>query len=267
MPYTPHQIPYQGSKRNLNIVVLMSVLFSAGIFAPAFALAAEEEGAGVLVTPVFFSGLSDAPVSSAPVPARMPGFGRVPPLRLVYYVTADERFEEEDRISIIRQFRIIRDFYLRFGLEIPAEERVYEVRAGGMANQRDARSFNYVKQLLKLEGIYARGRTLVFTSFDAGLGASGDMAMTLINDRRTLERECPAGRRLAWWCGLPESQHQGGGVHEVGHLLGLKHPKHDAGLTIMGEHWRLGSDSRTGLLPEEIDFLRGRYGAKRTGEQ
>lgn len=194
--------------------------------------------------------------------AATPRFGRLPPLRLIYYVLRDDAFNDEDRDAIKRQVLSIQEFYGHHGLEIPTEGHVYEVRARADGPQAgDYRDFFEIQEVLESKGLYAPGRTVVFAAFDTGFGSSDGMALTVINSQRVSLRECPAGQGKAWWCGRPLAAHRGGSVHEVGHLLGLAHPefRYQKILTVMGDHWRLGNDPRTGLLPTEIEHLRRRY--------
>lgn len=192
--------------------------------------------------------------SSVPIPR----FGRTPPLRLIYYILPDDAFVNEDRDAIRRQVRRIQDFYDHFGLEVAVEDRVYEVRASTDAPL--SRSFYGVMDLLMERGVYAAGRTVVFTDFDVGRGGKDQMALTSVNSLKVDHRVCPGGKGLAWWCGRPLSDHRGGCVHEVGHLFGLEHPSSAQNpFTVMGDHWKFGNDPRTGLLPSEIDILKRRF--------
>lgn len=196
--------------------------------------------------------------SSTPVPR----FGRTPPLRLIYYILPDDAFSDENRGAIRRQVRRIQDFYAHFGLEVPVEDRVYEVRAS--TDDPLTRSFYGIMDILVERGLYEAGRTVVLTDFDIGRGGKDQMALTSINSLKVDHRVCPGGKGRAWWCGRPLSAHRGACVHEVGHLLGLDHPSELQGVgnawTVMGDHWRFGDDPRTGLLPGEIDILRRRFG-------
>lgn len=199
-------------------------------------------------------------------------FGRTETMRLVYYATSEYQFDDLDRAAIQRQIRLIQDFYRYFGLEIPVENRVYEVRAGtDSARYPEGQyDYHYIQNLLRKERLYVSGRTIVFAGFDVGLG--GNMALTTINDPNTRSRECPRGHsgKTPWWCGHPESEHWGGIVHEVGHMLGLAHPadhsaaarsesSDDAELSVMGRHWRFLKDPSVGLLPQEIEQLYRRF--------
>lgn len=195
-------------------------------------------------------------------------FGRTPPLRLIYYILPDDTFYDQDREAIARQVHLIQEFYGHFGLEIPTEDHVYEVRAS--TDGWLARDFYGIIDQLVADHLYARGRTVVFADFDAGLGSQDEMALTSITSPRVHFRECPRNHdgRTPWWCGRQPDAHPGGCVHEVGHLLGLKHPDFGWGpRTVMGDHWQLGRDPRLGLLPADIEILKRRYwSAKETGK-
>lgn len=210
----------------------------------------------------------------------LPTWGRTPPLRVIYYVTQDQSPNELDRRTVLRELKLIRDFYAHYGLVIEYEDRVTEVRGGKPADLPiEQYDYYYIKKTLERRGLLLPRRTIVFTTFDVGLGA--DMALTGLNNANTARVECPRkGKGYAWWCGRPESAHWGGSVHEVGHMLGLSHPNDfteqtpyrlnngrgtyvftdaDAVKSVMKRHDRFFRHSDNGLLPHEIDALYGRY--------
>lgn len=216
-------------------------------------------------------------LSSAPIPE----WGRTPRLRAIYYVTKDQTPNDLDRATIMRELKLIRDFYAHYGLAVEYEDRVYEVRGEAAADlPAEQYDYSFIKKALERRGLLLNRRTIVFTTFDVGLGAH--MALTGLNNANTARVECPrAGKGSAWWCGRPESAHWGGSVHEVGHMFGLVHPSDftreapyrfadgrayvysdgDAVKTVMKRHDRFFRHPDNGLLPHEIDALSARYGA------
>lgn len=206
-------------------------------------------------------------------------WGRTPPLRLIYYAAGNARLNDLDRRTILRELKLIRDFYDHYGLALQYEERVYEVQ-GETPKDLPAKQYDYyfIKKELSRRKLLVPRRTIVFTTFDVGLGA--DMALTGLNNRHTAKLECPRpGRGNAWWCGRPEAAHWGGSVHEVGHMLGLKHPydytadapyafstggsfvfdKRDALRSVMMRHDLFFRHPDNGLLPHDVDLLYLKY--------
>lgn len=130
--------------------------------------------------------------------------------------------------------------------------------SSALSLRKEARRYGqYVQALLQRERLYREDATVVFADFDAGLG--GGMALTTINDENTARRECPRshGGKSPWWCGKSEDAHWGGILHEVGHMLGLRHP--ESSRSIMGAHWRFLRDPAVGLLPGEAESLSRRF--------
>lgn len=206
-------------------------------------------------------------------------WGRTPPLRLIYYAAGNASLNELDRRTILRELKLIRDFYAHYGLAIQYEDRVYEVQ-GTTPKDLPAEQYDYyyIKKELSRRKLLVPRRTIVFTTFDVGLGA--DMALTGLNNRNTAKLECPRpDRGDAWWCGRPEAAHWGGSVHEVGHMLGLAHPyeytadapysfstggsfvfeKRDARRSVMMRHDLFFINPDNGLLPHDVDLLYGKY--------
>lgn len=217
-------------------------------------------------------------LSSAPIPS----WGRTPRLRVVYYVTKDQAPNDLDRATIMRELKLIRDFYAHYGLAVEYEDRVHEV-LGEAAADLPAEQYDYyfIKKTLERRGLLLNRRTIVFTTFDVGLGAH--MALTGLNNANTARVECPRKEKgSAWWCGRPESAHWGGSVHEVGHMFGLVHPsdftkeapyrfagggeyvysKDDAVKSVMKRHDRFFRHPDNGLLPHEVDSLERRFGGR-----
>ncbi len=206
-------------------------------------------------------------------------WGRVPRIRVVYYVTKDQTPDDLDRRTILRELKLIQDFYAHYGLAIEYEDKVYEV-LGEAPKDLPVEQYDYyfIKKALERRHLLLPHRTIVFTTFDVGLG--GDMALTGLNDANTAKVECPRKEKgSAWWCGRPEAAHWGGSVHEVGHMLGLAHPKDytaqspyryadgrtyvysdaDAVKAVMERHDLFFRHPDNGLLPHEVDALFVKY--------
>lgn len=207
---------------------------------------------------------------------RLPAWGRTPELRLIYYTTDGVTPNDVDRATILRELQLIKDFYAHYGLIVRHEPRVYEVRAvvpkDLPAEQRD---YYFILKELKKRDLLLTRRTIVFTTFDVGLGA--EMALTGLNDATVRKLECPRPEKgPAWWCGRPEAAHWGGSVHEVGHMFGLSHPdeftaknpyifadgkteyvycESDAKKSVMKRHDQFFRHPDNGLLAHEVDAL------------
>lgn len=207
---------------------------------------------------------------------RLAAWGHTPTLRLIYYVADGQTPNDLDRRTILRELRLIEDFYAHYGLIVRHENVVYEVQ-GRAKKDLPVEQFGYyyIMKALQRRKLLLPRRTIVFTTFDVGLGA--EMALTGLNDSNTAKVDCPrAEKGYAWWCGRPESAHWGGSVHEVGHMLGLAHPDEytveapyvfsdgtrtyvwdeaDAERSVMIRHDRFFRHPDNGLLPHEIDLL------------
>ena len=191
-------------------------------------------------------------------------------------LTKDSSPNDLDRRTILRKLKLIRDFYAHYGLVIEYEDRVYEVRGEAPADLPvEQYDYRFIKKALERRHLLLPRRTIVFATFDVGLGA--EMALTGLNDANTARVECPRkDKGYAWWCGRPEAAHWGGSVHEVGHMLGLAHPreftaqapyrfsdgrgsyvfsKEDEVKSVMTRHDLFFRHPDNGLLPHEIDAL------------
>lgn len=249
---------------------------------------------------VLLSILSAAPLAAEPAPAKTPSFavrepaepiplklssprlaawGRAPKLRLIYYLTDGQTPNDLDRQTILRELRLIKDFYAHYGLILTNEDSVYEVQGHAQKDIPSERDYHDIAHALARRNLLLPYRTIVFATFDVGLGR--EMALTGLNDANVAKLECPrAGKGSAWWCGRPEAAHWGGSVHEVGHMLGLAHPdeytasspyafaggtrtyvydKADAESSVMTRHDLFFRHPDNGLLPHEIDLLYRRY--------
>lgn len=248
-------------------------------------------GAGLLLSLLVAAPARSKPPSFAvreperPIPLKLSSpslktWGHVPAMRLIYYVAEGQAPNDLDRETIRREVRLIKDFYSHYGLVLDTEETVYEILGHDRKELRAAPfSYHAVLKALEEEHLLLPHRTIVFTTFDVGLG--DEMALTGLNDANTAKLECPRpGKGFAWWCGRPEAAHWGGSVHEVGHMLGLAHPdeytaaspydfsggtrtyvydKSDAERSVMIRHDRFFRHRDNGLLPHEIDLLYRRY--------
>lgn len=236
-------------------------------------------GAAALEQASFPVSAPQDPLELALASPRLPDWGRTPPLRLIYYAAGNARLNDLDRRTILRELKLIKDFYAHYGLTIQYEDRVHEVQ-GTTPKDLPAEQYDYrfIKKELSRRKLLIPRRTIVFTTFDVGLGA--DMALTGLNNRNTAKLECPRpDRGDAWWCGRPEDAHWGGSVHEVGHMLGLAHPydytpaapysfstggsfvfdERDARRTVMMRHDLFFRNPDNGLLPHDVDLLYAKY--------
>jgi len=227
----------------------------------------------------FLVGVPDDPLELVLAAPKLAVWGRTPPLRLIYYAHGNATLNDLDRKTIQRELKLIRDFYAHYGLVIQYEDRVHEVQ-GNTPKDLPVEQYDYyfIKKELERRKLLVPRRTIVFTTFDVGLGA--DMALTGLNNSNTAKFECPRPERgNAWWCGRPEAAHWGGSVHEVGHMLGLTHPydytaaapysfstgglfvfdKRDAARSVMMRHDLFFRDPDNGLLPHDVDLLYGKY--------
>jgi hypothetical protein len=244
----------------------------------AAASAALEPAAGS--TPSFAVREPADPIPLTLSSPRLAAWGHTPKLRLIYYATDGQAPNDLDRRTILRELRLIKDFYFHYGLIVTTEDMVFELRADS-PNESSAKQHSYhaiMDDLQRRQLLIAR-RTIVFTTFDVGLGA--EMALTGLNDANVAKLECPRpGKGFAWWCGRPEAAHWGGSVHEVGHMLGLSHPdvytstspyvfsggagtyvydQADAEKSLMIRHDLFFRHPDNGLLPHEIDLLYHQY--------
>lgn len=214
------------------------------------------------------------------VPA-LPEWGRTPPLRVIYYVTKDQTPNDLDRATIMRSLELIRAFYAHYGLAIEYEDVVHEVLGKAPLDLPvEQFDYSYIKKALTTLGLLVPRRTIVFTTFDVGLGA--EMALTGLSNANTAKADCPReGKGSAWWCERPEKDHWGGCVHEVGHMFGLAHPsdftekapyrfidgrayvfsRDDGVKSVMKRHDRFFRHPDNGLLPHEVDVLKRRFPA------
>ena len=206
-------------------------------------------------------------------------WGQTPVLRLIYYILPGQAFNDLDRRTILRELKLIQDFYAHYGLKVRLEDKVHEVQGSAPKDlPLEQYDYRYIKKNLERAKLLVPRRTIVFTVFDVGLGA--EMALTGLNDHNTRRHECPRPRlgkeEVPWWCGRPEAAHWGGSVHEVGHMLGLAHPKdyteqapylfadgsgsyvftpEEAPFSVMVRHDRFFRHPDNGLRPHDVDLL------------
>jgi hypothetical protein len=256
------------------LLAVAGLLFSLFNAAPS---AAESTGA---VSTSFAVRVPDDPIPLKLSSPRLEPWGHTPKLRLIYYVADGQTPNDLDRRTILRELKLIEDFYAHYGLSGRHEDVVYEVQGRAQKDLPvEQYGYYYIKKALERRWLLVPYRTIVFTTFDVGLGA--EMALTGLNDANTAKVECPrAEKGYAWWCGRPEAAHWGGSVHEVGHMLGLAHPDEytaespyvfstgtgtyvydeaDAEKAVMIRHDRFFRHPDNGLLPHEIDLLYHRY--------
>ena len=196
-------------------------------------------------------------------------FGRTPKMRLIYYVPPGREADDEDRRTILKQIKLIRDFYRYFGLDVPMEKTVVELHGERTVHpkyRRGAYDYDYVVDLLQRRRLFVPNATIVFSNSDQGLG--GAIAFTIVNDSHLVALDCPVNHSgdKPWWCARGAPARWGGILHEVGHMLGLPHPPEGREAeTVMGAYWDFSTNPKTGLSPDDLAKLKANYGKGGSG--